>query len=465
MRAEAWARRWPGLPEAASEWLDGLPGMLAEAERRADGILAVPLVPAASMARIGRLAATTAPQVVPALVRRDGPAIVKALAETALNGGPTYVKIGQLISTTRGLVPSWIADAFAGCRDAVPPAPTPAIERTLRRSGVMDRVRSWNMDPVASASVAQVHEATLQSGAEVVIKVRRPGIVGTVAADVGYLIPALRIAEARNARMRLANLTGVVELMVRLFAEEVDLRLEAANIAQMAAALERAGSTVRIPAPVPGLVTKRALVMDKIDGVSSADVEGAAAFGHHAHDLVRLAIVGVLETAFVEGVFHGDLHPGNIIVTEAGLALVDFGIVGRLDERERRALIRLLYAVMSENRVELVEGLKDFGALPPDLDATEFVGKLPEPPTMEERRAMLRDRSALGDRVSRIVRALSEQRFRVPPELALFAKNLVYLGDAIQRHAPDFDIVGEVSSVMGQLGSRISSRESDAARP
>lgn len=447
LSASAWIARQPGLDTAAAEWLDHLPSMLQSAERRARRLTS-PSLASQPFARLGRLASQAAPAVLPALMARDGEATVKAIAAAALKGGPTYVKLGQLIASTRGLVPDWIADAFAGCRDAVPPAPASAIERVLERSGIDERLRAWDRVPLASASVAQVHAATLDDGTDVVVKVRRPGVISTVSADASYLLPALFVAELGNDRMRMANLRGTFELMVTLFAQEVDLRLEAANIVEMALAFERAQLDVEVPAPIPSLVTKRALVMERVDGVSTAETEAAARYGHAGAELLRLAIVTVLTTALVDGIFHGDLHAGNVFVTERGLALLDFGIVGRLSSPQRGALVALLSAGMAEDQSGVLEALKDFGALPRDADVSRLVELLPDPPTMDERRAFMADPGLMEDRVTQIVRALGASGFRVPPELTLFAKNALYLNDAVMRHGADFDVVGEVMTAM-----------------
>jgi ubiquinone biosynthesis protein len=454
----AWAQGRAGLPAEAQRLLDRLPDLLDEAAERADDIIGTSPLDTRSLVRVARLAGLAAPDLVPVLRSRDAETIVPVLAKLALRGGPTYVKLGQLVSSTRGLAPTWVADAFAGCRDAVPPAPSAAIADVLDRSGVTAHLRSWNARPMASASVAQVHEAVLDDGTEVVLKIRRPGIVGVVAADAAYLLPILRLVQARNERVRLANLSGTLDLMLRMFAQEADLRLEAASIVQMALAFERGSVDVKIPVPIPGLVTKRVLVMERIDGASAAVDGVVSSYGHAPAELVRLAVAGVLETTMVDGIFHGDLHLGNVLVTADGLALIDFGIVGRLTPQQRLALLSLLQAALSEDRDGIIRALRDFGALPPDVDVDAFLAQLPPPLTREQREAMLAGpggREIMQERFSGIVRALGASQFRIPPELTLFAKNLVYLGDAIQRHAPELDLEAELGDTVTNILRRV----------
>lgn len=446
-----WASGREGLVAEGRRLLHRLPELLEEADERAEDILATSALDARSVMRLARLAGMAAPDLVPVLRSRDAETIVPVLARLALRGGPTYVKLGQLVSSTRGVAPAWVADAFSGCRDAVPPAPSGAIADVLDRSGVTAHLRSWNARPMASASVAQVHEAVLHDGTEVVLKVRRPGIVGIVAADAAYLLPILRLVQARNEKVRLANLYGTFELMVRMFAQEADLRLEAASIVQMAIAFERASVDVHIPRPIPGLITKRVLVMERIVGASAAVDGVVSSYGHAPAKLVRLAVAGVLETTMVDGIFHGDLHLGNVMVTAEGLALIDFGIVGRLTPHQRMALLSLLQAALAESREGIIRALRDFGALPPDVDVDDFLAQLPPPLTREQREAMRAGsggREVMQERFTGIVRALAASQFRIPPELTLFAKNLVYLGDAISRHAPEIDLEAELGSTV-----------------
>lgn len=454
----AWASGRPGLAGEAQRLLERLPELLDEAAERADDIIGTSPLDARSLVRVAKLAGLAAPDLVPVLRSRDAETIVPVLAKLALRGGPTYVKLGQLVSSTRGLAPTWVADAFAGCRDAVPPAPSAAIADVLDRSGVTAHLKTWNVRPMASASVAQVHEAVLDDGTEVVLKIRRPGIVGVVAADAAYLLPILRLVQSRNEKIRLANLSGTLDLMLRMFAQEADLRLEAASIVQMALAFERASVDVKIPAPIPGLVTKRVLVMERIQGASAAVDGVVSSYGHAPAELVRLAVAGVLETTMVDGIFHGDLHLGNVMVTPDGLALIDFGIVGRLTGQQRMALLSLLQAALSEDRDGIIRALRDFGAIPPDVDLDDFLAQLPPPLTRDQREALRAGgggREVMQERFTSIVRALAAAQFRVPPELTLFAKNLVYLGDAIQRHAPELDLEAELGETVTTILQRV----------
>ncbi|HZN13120.1 MAG TPA: AarF/UbiB family protein [Acidimicrobiales bacterium] len=446
-----WLDREPGLRAASDQWLTDLDMRLAQARRRANRIIRADPVTAGTLPRLAQLVRGSAPRLAPALLRRDGEEIVKALAETALNGGPTYVKLGQFISSTRGLVPDWIADAFAGCRDEVPPAKTALIAAVLDRSGIIDQIAEWDPTPLASASVAQVHRATLNDGREIVLKIRRPGIGRIVASDAAYLLPLLGVLESRDERFKVANLRGTTVLMLRLFAQEVDLRLEATSAVQLATAFERAGFAVQVPTPIPSLVTEKVLGMEFVPGVSAADVDGAQSFQRAARDLVRLAVVGTLHTTMNDGIFHGDLHLGNVLVNDRGLALVDYGIVGRLTETQRRAIAQILVAGLADDRAGLFAGLKDFGALPAHTNVEDLLRVLPDPPSFDERMAMLNDPSLIGDRMTDLVRNLSAAGFKVPPELTLFFRNVVYLGDAIQRHAPEMDLITEIGGIVTEV--------------
>jgi len=248
-------------------------------------------------------------------------------------GGPAYVKLGQLIATAKGPLPDAWTEAFAWCRDEVPPLRPGVAEDVIDRELGHRRAETFESiepTPVAAASIAQVHLARLADGTEVVVKVQRPGLRERFEADIRALSVIALVADRLSKRARIANLPGFVELFAQVVLEELDFRLEALSMTEIGLANEDAGlDHIRVPRPIPGLVTSRVLVMERVPGIRYTD----AAVAHPELDgrrIVRLAVQGVLEHALLYGVFHGDLHAGNVLIDEAGnFSLVDFGIGGR----------------------------------------------------------------------------------------------------------------------------------------
>src|SRR5438270_5571130 len=251
------------------------------------------------------------------LFRRTGAAEQRAVRwskHLVQAGGPAYVKLGQLIATAKGALPDPWTEAFAWCRDEVPALKDGVAEEVIDRELGHRRAETFeSIDPVpvAAASIAQVHLARLADGTEVAVKVQRPGLRQRFEADIRALSVIALVADRLSKRARIANLPGFVELFAQLVLEELDFRLEALNMTEIGLANEDAGlDHIRVPRPIPGLVTSRVLVMERVPGVRYTD----AAAAHPELDgrrIVRLAVQGVLEHALLYGVFHGDLHAGN----------------------------------------------------------------------------------------------------------------------------------------------------------
>ncbi|MCA1846865.1 MAG: AarF/ABC1/UbiB kinase family protein, partial [Actinobacteria bacterium] len=181
-------------------------------------------------------------------------------------GGPAYVKLGQLIATAKGALPDEWTEAFAWCRDEVPPLRRGVAEDVIdaelghRRAETFESI---DPKPVAAASIAQVHLAWLADGTEVAVKVQRPGLRQRFEADIRALSVIAFVADKISKRARIANLPGFVELFAQLVLEELDFRLEAMNMTEIGLANEDAGlDHIRVPRPIPGLVTSRVLVME-----------------------------------------------------------------------------------------------------------------------------------------------------------------------------------------------------------
>jgi len=364
--------------------------------------------------------------------------------------GPTYIKLGQIISSGEGIFPAELVDQFKLLRDKVPPESFATVRRVIEEDlgRPLDEVFAYvERTPLAAASIAQVHAATLRTGERVVVKVQRPSVARLVRQDLrvmAWLAPHL---VGRIPIAALANPPALVQLFAETIVEELDFRLEAENMLDIAWTYADLGQRhYVVPRPHPELVTRRVLVMERLDGFAFDDVAGMHDAGVDTEAVVRAGMIAVMEGAILEGIFHGDLHGGNLFVRPDGrTALLDFGITGRLTQERRVALLRLLMGGAANDVRAQVAAIRDLGALPADVDVEEVVQRLNlDAPPLDP--TTLTGEQLVGE-LQQIVKGLLGLGARFPKELMLFVKNLVFLDGAITRLAPDLDLIAEVANV------------------
>lgn len=371
--------------------------------------------------------------------------------------GATYIKLAQIISSGEGLFPSELVNEFKKCRDQVPAEDFDVVQRTIERDlgrPINEVFQSIDSTELAAASIAQVHRATLLDGTEVVIKVQRPDVARLVRTDLkvmAWLAPHL---VGRIPVAALANPPALVELFAETIVEELDFRLEASSMVDVAKVLHDLEQTrYVVPRPHPQLVTTRTLVMQRIDGFNFDDVSGMQDAGIDTEDVIRTGMVAFMEGALIHGIFHGDLHGGNLFVLPDGrTALLDFGITARLDDDRRRAFLRLMMTATTNDLVGQMAALRDLGALPHDTDLQAVIHDLrldeaPIDPTTLSGEEMVAE-------VQRVVKALLSYGARLPKELMLYVKNMVFLDGAIARLAPDLDLLAEVANISMMFAQR-----------
>ena len=374
-------------------------------------------------------------------------------------GGVSFVKLGQLLATRRDLLPTEFVNELSRLHHQVTPAPWPQVEQVLGQElGTPDAVfDKLDARPLAAASIAQVHQARLRSsGAEVVVKVQRPGIRPVVERDLDIVD---RMARRLQTRTRWGATIGAVEL-ARGFAnalhEELDFRVEARNMAVVAAASAAPGTdtSVRLPAVHPQLCTERVLVMERLDGLP-LDAAGPVidTRGLDRQVLARALLGCLLRQIMLGGVFHADPHPGNILLLDDGrLGLLDFGSVGRLDALLRSALQQFLLAIDRGDPAGLYDALLEVMVRPDDLDEQrlqralgQFMARHLNPGAAPE-----------VEMFTDLFRLVASYDLMVPPEVAAVFRALATLEATLGRLAPGFDIVAEsrtfaAAQLSGQL--------------
>ncbi|WP_084270077.1 ABC1 kinase family protein [Patulibacter minatonensis] len=412
---------------------------------------------AAPDAPLALLSAAAAATGLPVAPPGGGDGTIERADRLVRAGGPAYVKLGQFIASARGLLPDEWVDAFAWCRDEAPPMSPGVAEEVVRRElGDLDAFSSFESEPLAAGSIGQVHRAVLRDGTEVVVKVRRPGLRRAFRSDIETLALVCAAADRMHQGVRAANLPGFVTLFAQLTLEELDFRLEAANLVESVAVLEDLGADdVRVPRPFPALTTERLLVMELLPGVSYTRLPAAAVAGDAGARLFTAGVRGVLEATIVHGLFHGDLHAGNVLVEGDTFSMVDFGMCGRLDAPQRAGLVRFLLGFAASDARAQVEAMRTFGAIDEGADVEALVQSLQRDLSRLDARTdgqVTFDR--LGETLGRLLRTLAAGGFRMPKELVLFFKNLLYLSGFAAAVAPDADVLAVVSGILADLFGR-----------
>ena len=404
--------------------------------------------------------------------------VSRRLREAAEVLGPTYIKLGQIISSGQGIFPKELVDEFIKCRDQVPAESFETV-RSVVESDLgqpLEAVFSeFDREPLAAASIAQVHRAVLANhitpggGEEIVVKVQRPTVSELVHQDLKVLAWLAPFLIGRIPVSSLANPPALVEVFAETITEELDFRLEAANMVDVAMSLRQLGQTAYvIPRPHPTLVTRRVMVMERLSGFSFDDVAGITDAGVDTHEIVRTSMIGFLEGAMIHGVFHGDLHGGNLFVQPDGrTALFDFGITGRLSEKKRQAFLRLLMSGMISDVKGQLAAIRDLGALPPDTDLDVVFSDLGLDRAPIDPTALTPDE--LIEELQKFVKLLLGYGAALPKELMLFVKNLMFVDAAIGTLAPDLDLFGEVTAIATYFaqnhGQRLASEMGNAGKP
>ena len=387
-------------------------------------------------------------------------ALARSLRLALEEGGVTFIKLGQVLSARRDLLPPEFTDELATLTDGAPRVAWEEIERTLQEDFGSDAVfAAVDPQPIATASIAQVHAATLSSGEAVVVKVQRPNLGPLIERDVDIL---RRIARALQARSRWAHTLGAIELadgFASAIGEELDFRIEARNIAAVVKSAaqrdDEMAVAVKIPVPNTPLCTPRVLVMERLEGTAIGTAglldEPSVDRAHLARALLHVVLTQIM----VDGVFHADPHPGNVLLLDDGrIGLLDFGSVGRLDATTRSALRQLFVAFDRNDPAAAKDAVVEILLPSADVDEHRLERALARFMAHHMGPSATSDAQLFVD----LFRLVPEHGLSVPPEVAAVFRCLATLEGTLTHLDPDFDIIEEsrayaMSQLRDQLGS------------
>ena len=371
-----------------------------------------------------------------------------ALAEA----GGVFVKLGQVLSTRPDLLPQEVIEELSKLQDAVPPAPYEEIRALFVESlgaPPEDLFSGFQRAPLAAASIAQVYQASLPGGEQVVVKVQRPGIRSHVEQDLDILLMMARAAEARTDWGRRFQLVDLAARFAEVMREELDFRVEAGNLQAVCASLEP-GSPIRIPVVYPHLSNDKVLVIEWIDGVNvrEANRQGSLPPGSR-NDLARSLFRSLARQIFFGSAFHADPHPGNVLVLPSSqLVLIDFGLVGRLNTLQQTAMREMLVALERRDPAALRDALLEIaelpsGGLPAERDVEQLERALAQLLARRLGVGMATNAALFSD----LFHILLDFGLAMPGEIGGVFRAMVTLEGTLRLLAPDFQIMEETRAL------------------
>ncbi len=379
----------------------------------------------------------------------------EALAADLEALGPTFVKLGQILSSRSDLLPVPYLEALARLQDRVEPFPFEEVEKVVQAElgvRISKAFSEFDAVPRAAASLAQVHRARLRDGREVAVKVQRPDVRETVLEDLAAFGEIAEFLDHHTEIGRRLAFSDMMDEFRRSLLRELDYRMEAQNLSHLKHSL-RAYRRIVVPEPIPDYSTSRVLTMEYVPGtkvtelpaILRTELDGAGL----AEELARAYLDGIL----IEGFFHADPHPGNILVTpDHRIGVVDLGMVGRVDERMQEHLLKLVLALADGKGNEVAQITIQIGKRLDDFDERRFTREIADlVHTFHD--ASLAELN-LGRVILELARRTAESGIRPPSELTMLGKTLLHLDEVSRALDPDLDPTSAIRSHADSLMRR-----------
>ncbi len=384
-------------------------------------------------------------------VFRDGAAPPEELADDLEKMGATYVKLGQILSSRSDLLPDRYLKALSRLQDKVKPFPYEDVERTVTEElgvRISKAFSNFEKEPLAAASLGQVHRATLRDGREVVVKVQRPDIRKQVADDLEVLEEITDFLDEHIEVAHRYQVRKIFSEFQRTLIRELDYEQEASHLNAIANSLTEF-ETIVVPRPIDDYTSRAVLTMDYIEGVKITDVSPVVKTEMDGERLADDLFKAYLKQLLVDGLFHSDPHPGNVLLTpENRIALIDLGMVGHTTPAMQEKLLKLLLAISEGRADEAAEIAIQISETTEYFDEMRFRRKLADLVAQHSEQSL--NKMDVGRIILELVRTASETGLYVPVELTMLGKTLLQLDtigralndkfnprDAVRRHVDE----------------------------
>jgi len=360
--------------------------------------------------------------------------------------GPTFIKMGQILSTRPDLIPMEFITQFKKLQDKVPPFPFEDIKKTIESElkAPMDAIfQDFDETPVAAASIGQVHRATLATGEDVAVKVQRPDIKKTIEVDLEIMFHLATLLEQNVDAYQIYNPTRIVTEFADTIKKEIDYNNEAFYIERFSRQFLD-DPTVYVPKVFSDATTARVLTMEYIDGVKTSDIDRLEAEGLDRSVIAARGADLIFEQILVHGFFHADPHPGNILILPDNvICYLDFGMMGRIDRQTRDEIVDLVVAVVRHNDAKVTDALLRLTTQDVPVDRRKMELDVSDL-TMRYIGKPLKEVNA-GRLLRQFMDLVSHHRLQIPPNLFMMIKAITTVEGLGTVLDPDFDFVGSAT--------------------
>jgi len=365
--------------------------------------------------------------------------------------GPTFIKLGQLLSTRPDLLPPEYIAQLSLLLDSAPPVPDKDVRRLLEAElgQVVENIYAeFDWQPIASASIGQVHRAALRDGTRVVVKVQRPGVEEMVEADLDLLLRQAHFIEGRSEPLRRRRISELVAEFADALRQEMDYTREGRNADQLRDNLQD-DPRAWVPRVFWALTTRRVITMEEIVGVKLSEMQRLRSEGCDLPATAKRVVELYLRQVFQDGFFHGDPHPANILVCGERIGFVDFGMVGFLSEATKASLRDLLMAVITRDVDEMIYTIVRMGVIAGRHDAQALARDLER--LLSRYWGLALEEVPIAEFLGQIFATAFRHQLRLPAELVVLARTVLLLEGVAHRLDPGFQLVATAQPFVARI--------------